>query len=299
MKYLRGFFESKSFDDDIVKDLHDICLELNDIEIDFTISDRSYYLDSPSASDSLCVKVPSIFISLQDFQLRFFTLDEIEPVIQRIRDYLNEIDNTPTGRFYIDLSIPNEDCYLSVDSFYREFSGEEIYKLNIIIYRRIQKTTEEVYYDSRKEVEGYVDANEIVGQRLWFHTNRTHRNNGWNGMIGIYNCTRSGRRVGLAGRYTNEVRLTSPIYFQSSEAGAKSIKASGDRTLIAGVSGVVIPTTDDTYGMMRVTYNPYDVGHFHLIDDEKKSKIISAEEVYFNSTEDGKWEFWVKSPIFE
>lgn len=54
------------------------------------------------------------------------------------------------------------------------------------------KFFEEVYYDSRKEVEGYVDANDLVDQRLWFHTNRTHRNNGWNGMIGIYDtisCT--------------------------------------------------------------------------------------------------------------
>ena len=32
------------------------------------------------------------------------------------------------------------------------------------------KTFEEVYYDSRKEVEGYVNANDLVGQRLWFHS---------------------------------------------------------------------------------------------------------------------------------
>mgnify|MGYP000312195591 CR=1 FL=1 len=86
------------------------------------------------------------------------------------------------------------------------------------------KTFEEVYYNSRKEVEGYVDANDLVGQRLWFHTNRTHRNNGWNGMIGIYDTTPSGRKEGYAGRYTNEVRVSEPIFFQTSEAGAKSIK---------------------------------------------------------------------------
>jgi len=37
---------------------------------------------------------------------------------------------------------------------------------------------EEIYYDSRKDTEGYVDTNDLVGQRLWFYTNRTHRNNG-------------------------------------------------------------------------------------------------------------------------
>jgi hypothetical protein len=91
------------------------------------------------------------------------------------------------------------------------------------------KTFEEVYYNSRKEVEGYVDANDLVGQRLWFHTNRTHRNNGWNGMIGIYDTTPSGRKEGYAGRYTNEVRLSEPVFFQTSEAGAKTIKETDKR----------------------------------------------------------------------
>ena len=160
------------------------------------------------------------------------------------------------------------------------------------------KKFEEVYYDSRKEVEGYVDANDLVGQRLWFHTNRTHRNNGWNGMIGIYNTTPSGRKEGYAGRYTNEVRVSEPVFFQTSEAGAKSIKQNDKRILIAGVSGVVIPTTNDTSGMVKVTYNPFDVAYFHIIDDEDKKEVKSAKEVYFNATEEGQWDIWVKDPQF-
>ena len=161
------------------------------------------------------------------------------------------------------------------------------------------KKFEEVYYDSRKEVEGYVDANDLVGQRLWFHTNRTHRNNGWNGMIGIYDTTPSGRKEGYAGRYTNEVRVSEPVFFQTSEAGAKSIKENDKRILIAGVSGVVIPTTNDTSGMVKVTYNPFDVAYFHIIDDEDKKEIMSAEEVYFNSTEEGNFDIWIKNPKFK
>ena len=160
------------------------------------------------------------------------------------------------------------------------------------------KTFEEVYYDSRKEVEGYVDANDLVGQRLWFHTNRTHRNNGWNGMIGIYDTTPSGRKEGYAGRYTNEVRVSEPVFFQTSEAGAKSIKENDKRILIAGVSGVVIPTNNDTSGMVKVTYNPFDVAYFHIIDDEDKKEVKSAKEVYFNATEEGQWDIWVKDPQF-
>jgi hypothetical protein len=161
------------------------------------------------------------------------------------------------------------------------------------------KTFEEVYYDYRKEVEGYVDANDLVGQRLWFHTNRTHRNNGWNGMIGIYDVTRSGRKEGLAGRYTNEVRISEPIFFQTSEAGGESIKDTGKRILIAGVSGVVIPTNNDTNGMIQVTYDPFGSGYFHIISDEEKKEIVSAEEVYFNATEEGQWYIWTKNPKFK
>jgi len=161
-----------------------------------------------------------------------------------------------------------------------------------------KKFFEEVYYDSRREVEGYVDANDLVGQRLWFHTNRTHRNNGQNGMIGVYDTTRGGRKTGLAGKYTNEVRLKAPIFFQTSESGSLRIKQRGDRVLIAGVSGVVVPTNTDTTGMIKITYNPFDVAYFHEIGDEDKKEIISASEVYFNASEDGNWDIFVKDPVY-
>jgi hypothetical protein len=161
-----------------------------------------------------------------------------------------------------------------------------------------KKFFEEVYYDSRREVEGYVDANDLVGQRLWFHTNRTHRNNGQNGMIGVYDTTRGGRKTGLAGKYTNEVRLKAPIFFQTSESGSLRIKEKGDRVLIAGVSGVVVPTNTDTTGMIKITYNPFDVAYFHEIGDEDKKEIISASEVYFNASEDGNWDIFVKDPVY-
>lgn len=163
---------------------------------------------------------------------------------------------------------------------------------------RYLKTFEEVYHPELKDCEGYVDANDLVGQRLWFHTNRTHRNNGWNGLIGIYDTTTSGRKDGYAGRYTNEVRLSEPIFFQTSESGAETIKKTDKRILIAGVSGVVIPTNSDTSDMIRITYNPFDVGYFHMLDDIDKAKIVSAKEVYFNATKEGEWFIWAKDPVF-
>ena len=154
----------------------------------------------------------------------------------------------------------------------------------------------EAYYPSRKEVPGYVDANDLVGQRLWFHTNRTHRNNGWNGMIGIYSTTPSGRKEGLAGRYTNEVRISEPVFFQTSDAGADAIKDTGVRTLIAGVSGVVVPTDTDVSGMVRISYDPFGAGYFHVLGDEAKRRITTASEVYFSASEEGSWEICARDP---
>lgn len=159
--------------------------------------------------------------------------------------------------------------------------------------------TFEKYFDSRGDVDGYVDANDLVGQRLWFHTNRTHEQHNKNGMIGIYDTSPSGRKTGYAGRYTNEVRITEPIFFQTSQSGAEHIKGTGHRVLIAGVSGVVVPTNDDVTGMMPIMYNPFGAGYFHEVGDEDKKEIISGSEVYFNASEDGKWSLYVKDPVYK
>mgnify|MGYP003666105188 FL=1 len=154
-------------------------------------------------------------------------------------------------------------------------------------------------YESRDDLEGYVDAQDLIGEYLWFHTNRTHRNNNKNGMIGIYKSSNKGRKTGSPIGYTNEVRLNGPIYFQTSESGSNSIQKTGHRVLIAGVSGVVTNTrNDDTSGMEEATYDPFDAGVFHLISDTDKKEIVSADEVYFHASEDGKWSFFVKRPEF-
>lgn len=163
---------------------------------------------------------------------------------------------------------------------------------------KLKRYVTETYYESRKPVDGYVDTNDLVGQRLWFHTNRTHKRNNWNGMIGIYDTNKRGMKTGESGRYTNEVRLSSPIYFQTSESGAERIQSTGVRDLIAGVSGIVVPTNNNTGGMVKITFNPFDVGYFHIIDDTSKREVISADEVYFNASEDGEYDIWAKNPKF-
>ena len=159
-----------------------------------------------------------------------------------------------------------------------------------------------------KELEGYIDAEELVGKHLWFHTNRTHRNNGYNGMIGVYTATEKGRKGSLTKKYTNEVRIKSPIYFQTSDSGSARIKKSkeekggaGKRALIAGVSGVVVPTGDGgSSGMIEAGFNPFDsvAPWFYLKNDADKKEIVSADEVFFHASKEGEWSFFVKGPKF-
>jgi hypothetical protein len=156
----------------------------------------------------------------------------------------------------------------------------------------------EKFYDSRKSIQGYVDASEILGKRVWVHTNRTHRNQGYNGMIGIYGTNSKGKRIGSPLNYTNEIRLKNPIIFETSEAGSERITNTGKRTLVAGVSGVVIETEGNNSGFSRIDYLP-EVGHFFDFSDSERKRVIGADEVYFSSDEDGKYVMLAKNPKTE
>jgi hypothetical protein len=187
-----------------------------------------------------------------------------------------------------------------------------INKVNILSEQRylttkglIKENLDEEYYESRKPVKDYIDAEDLINKRLWFHTNRTHRNNGWNGMIGIYGSDSEGKKEGSPLGYTNEVRIKSPIYFQTSESGSNYIKNSVEkgaiqRVLIAGFSGVVVPTrSGDINGMVMIKFDPLDEAPwFYVVGDNEKKQIVSADEVYFNATEAGNWETYAANPIF-
>jgi len=188
-------------------------------------------------------------------------------------------------------------------------------KANILAEQRyleskglIKENLDEEYFDSRKEIEDYVDSEDLIGKLFWFHTNRTHRNQGKNGMVGIYSVDAKGNRGNALKMYTNEVRIQSPIKFQTSESGSERIRKSqdtdggaGTRTLVAGVSGKVMSTdSGNTGGMELANFNPFDSNApwFYLNNDGEKKEIISADEVYFYADEAGQWYFYVKNPKF-
>jgi hypothetical protein len=106
---------------DIKADIEDMLLELTDYHIEYSVTELKYYKDGIKGEDCLRVYI-------KDNQNRFFGLEDIMDVLLRIKDYLKESD------YSIDLGIPNSDDYLDIDNFMKEFSGEELYNINIFIY---------------------------------------------------------------------------------------------------------------------------------------------------------------------
>jgi hypothetical protein len=170
----------------------------------------------------------------------------------------------------------------------------------------IKKILREEYYESLKPVDKYIDADDLLGQRVWIHTNRSHRRQGRNGMIGIYNSNTTGRRVGSPLNYTNEISLSNVI-FDVDYKCVKRIQSNTietgkqKRTLCAGTSGTVIETNNNTSGFELITFDPFDVGHewFYRLNDNDKEKIVSADEVYFIATESGDYNMYAKGLGYE
>ena len=121
MRYLKSYKLFESVSTDIKADIEDMLLELTDYQIEYSVTELKYYKDGIKGEDCLRVYI-------KDNQDRFFRLEDIMDVLLRIKDYLKESD------YSIDLGIPNSDDYLDIDDFMREFSGEELYNINIFIY---------------------------------------------------------------------------------------------------------------------------------------------------------------------
>jgi len=121
MRYLKSYKLFESVSADIKADIEDMLLELTDYQIDYSVTELKYYKDGIKGEDCLRVYI-------KDNQDRFFRLEDIMDVLLRIKDYLKESD------YSIDIGIPNSDDYLDIDNFMKEFSGEELYNINIFIY---------------------------------------------------------------------------------------------------------------------------------------------------------------------
>jgi hypothetical protein len=184
-----------------------------------------------------------------------------------------------------------------------------IQKANLLAEQRyfeskgvVKENLDEEYYESLGEPMGgkYVDASELLGQTLFFHTNRSNRNAKRNGMIGTYGVTSTGKKSNSPEYlYTNEVKMVN-AKFTASEKATAATQETGKRTVHAGVTGTVVPLDEFGSGI-PADFNPFGekpVPWFFLKHDKEKKELVGASEVYFLATEDGQWKILVKDPIF-
>lgn len=153
------------------------------------------------------------------------------------------------------------------------------------------------------------DEKRILGKRVWIHTNRRHRNDKVNGIIGIYNSTDKGSRKKPIIGYTNQIRLVDNIVFSVTPTGVNRINKTGKRTLVAGISGIVGNVNKgSTSGMEEIAFDPFakHIKGFHKVggDVEGGQEILSADEVYieassYDSKGDVRWKIYAKNLKFK
>ncbi len=123
MKHLRSYDETKIVRDAEVRlDVQDILLELEEYSIEYSVKDVKYYKDG--INPHTCFQV-----NIKDNKDRFFRLEDIMDVLLRLEEYLK------MTKFSIDIGIPNSDDYYPMDIFIEEFKGEELYHINLYIWR--------------------------------------------------------------------------------------------------------------------------------------------------------------------
>ena len=146
MRYLKTYKLFESIDNNIKLNIEDILLELDLLHIEYDISELNYYKDGINPTDCLRVYI-------KDNQDRLFRLEDITDVLLRIKEYLKESD------YSIDIGLPTDDDYLDIDNFMKEFSGEELYSINIFIYNnprisfsKRKYTVDKDIFEAKKEV---------------------------------------------------------------------------------------------------------------------------------------------------
>ena len=116
------FDKFKSENSELIAEIKDILLDCEDVEIKSTFWICKYYVSKKNPVDA-------IRIIFQDNQNRFFRIEEIQPILSRIKT-VTELEG-----FTINLDIPSEeDAEMPFEDFILEFNGEELYRLGMFIY---------------------------------------------------------------------------------------------------------------------------------------------------------------------
>lgn len=121
MKYLKRINEGLS--PEISRELEDICLEFDFLEMNYSIRETNYYWNSD--------KKDAIRIYIKDRFQRFFRLEDISEVIDRLEIY------SDMNGLQIDIGISehNDESFYSLEEMREEFSGEELYTIAIYVFK--------------------------------------------------------------------------------------------------------------------------------------------------------------------
>jgi len=135
MKHLIKYkiFESSSEMSEIFETVNDILLEMKDLDI--SVDSRICWYYTPS------IRVPAIIIELESAPRNYFhllgeggILDCINRLVKYTKEYGFDIvvENTPDSG----LIASGEVSYLSLDDFITEYISEELYQIEIILYKK-------------------------------------------------------------------------------------------------------------------------------------------------------------------
>jgi hypothetical protein len=178
--------------------------------------------------------------------------------------------------------------------------------LKRIIKEELSEVMREAKYGNRETHDRYDDASNHIGERMFFHTDRTTRGAGKNGMIGSYTLSGSGSPKKSSWK-TNAVILDDVVFYVNLAAAKRTAKTD-HRTVHAGAVGTVSPdnkseswtltadrskgpfayplirnTANFSKGDVQIQYDP-KIAHF-FVKGDPTNKITRADKVYFQATE--------------
>ena len=197
---------------------------------------------------------------------------------------------------------------------------KNIKKVNILLEMRKNILKEEPYHlnmpppiTAKKAQNKYLSGGspELLGEKVWFHTNRHNINHKKNGAFGVYGRTKGGKKDSKSGiiGYTNDILLGGDINFDISLGYHKIIRTTKDagemakRSQIVGVGGTVQELPKDpnivknSVDSEEILYNPFVSDYFHTLDT--KYKISGAEFLYAEYRPDGSYSLHAINPILE
>jgi hypothetical protein len=132
LKRFENFTDKSSLLETILPEVKDILTGLEDFDIDFEIMIGQYHKMTGSKSwkeTDESVLVDSTNIDIKDNTYNFFIFNEhVLPTLKTLQSFVSDYD------LNIDIELIQENEFYTLDEFVKEFSGEELHELGIIIY---------------------------------------------------------------------------------------------------------------------------------------------------------------------